>query len=69
MDDDLFKEMVLTEEESIQARWRMAMTTELREEAWFELRCLRRLMGRLRSLFDEADLMKDRLEKQKRHEQ
>ena len=69
LDDDLFQEMVLTEEESIQARWRMALTTELRGEAWFELRSLHRLTQRLRSLFDEADFLKDQLEKKKRHEQ
>lgn len=69
LDDELFAETVLMAEEAVVARWRMSSDTETREEAWHELQGLQRVMQMLRGMFDDADFLKDQLEKQKRHEQ
>ena len=69
LDDDLLKETMLQIEDSLVTRWKFGTTVEIREEAHAELAALYRITTTIRGALDNADFLKDQLEKQKRHEQ
>ena len=68
-DDEVFKETIAMAEEAGVVRWRMSTTPEEREDCYFELRGLQRITLGLEKLFDDGEIVKDQLKKEKRHEQ